>query len=160
MYLDGRSVQHGVGWDQETVEMGKLSWWGWTHEESDEVWGCGSHMLLNALVLEGTGNRPSAWWPFFFFWLLGPVGNAGGLLAAWGWAGGISQMGSTGRGSRSGLWALDLDPEWHLDSRSLIFWSRGGVTHRLVKNPQTTKLLELGVPGFGFAPKCSLLFFF
>ena len=96
---------------------------------------------------------------FFFFWLLGPVGNAGGLLAAWGWAGGISQMGSTGRGSRSGLWALDLDPEWHLDSRSLIFWSRGGVTHRLVKNPQTTKLLELGVPGFGFAPKCSLLFF-
>lgn len=40
----------------------------------------------------------------------------------------VSQMGST-EGSRSGLWALDLDPEWHLDGRSLIFWSRGGVTH-------------------------------
>lgn len=151
MYLDGKSVHRGVGWDQETMGMGKLSWWGWMHEESDEVWGCGSHMQLNALVLEGTGDRPSAWWPFSL--VAGTSRQRRRLTGCLGLGGGASQKGSTGRGSPSGVWALDLDPEWHLDSRSLIFWSRGGVTHCLVKNPPHYKIAGAGRSRFWICSK-------
>ena len=70
-------------------------------------------MQLNALVLGGTGDRPSAWWPFSL--VAGTSRQCSRPTGCLGLGGGASQKGSPGRGSPSVLWALDLDPEWHLD---------------------------------------------